>query len=120
MNPLSPWTFYRRHKRYTALLMGLIGLVTCGLYLMAALTWAVFVEPTRSNRMFLSKFGIVMPRGGGEHAAEVVAQVRAHPAVAQVVPMIFGQGISLPEAIGGGTNWFNLFGLREQDIPYNW
>jgi ABC-type lipoprotein release transport system permease subunit len=111
-------TYYRRHKRYTALLMALIGLVTCGLYLMVALTWAVFVEPTRSNRLFLSRYSIVMPGHGVEQNAAIAAQVRAHPAVAQVVPTIFGQGISLPEAIGGGTNWFNLFGLRQEDLPF--
>jgi len=42
MNPLSLFTYYRRHKRHTALLLSLIGLVTAGLYLMIALSWAIF------------------------------------------------------------------------------
>jgi hypothetical protein len=45
MNPLSPFTHYRRHKRHTALLLGLISLVTAGLFLMVALSWAIFIEP---------------------------------------------------------------------------
>ena len=45
MNPLSPWTFYRRHKQRAMLLLGLIALVTVGLYLLVALSWAMFVEP---------------------------------------------------------------------------
>jgi hypothetical protein len=59
MNPLSAWTFYRRHKRHAALLLSLISLVTVGLYLMVALSWAMFIEPMRSNYMYLSKFSLV-------------------------------------------------------------
>ena len=59
MNPLSAWTFYWRHKRHAALLLGLIGLVTAGLYLGVALYWATFVEPMRSNDGYLSRFSTV-------------------------------------------------------------
>ena len=41
MNPLSVWTFYRRHKGHTALLL------------------TIFIEPTRTNRQFL-----VAPKAG--------------------------------------------------------
>jgi hypothetical protein len=44
MNPLSAWTFYRRHKRRAALLLSLIILVTAGIYLMGALVWGVFMS----------------------------------------------------------------------------
>ncbi len=44
MNPLSLWTFCRRHKRQAVLMLSLISLVTAGLYLMGALTWAIFNE----------------------------------------------------------------------------
>ena len=35
MNPLSPWTFFRRHKRRASLLLGLFGLVMLGLKIAA-------------------------------------------------------------------------------------
>lgn len=87
MNPLSPLTYYRRHKRRAMLLLSLISLVTAGIYLMAALSWAVFVEPGRSNYMFLSKFSVVVPEfyeNGPDPAviAQVIAQIRANPDVA--------------------------------------
>ena len=115
MNPLSPFTYYYRHKGHTALLLGVLSLATTGLYLMVALSWAIFIEPMRTNRQFLSRVSTVMPFGD-EWSAAVIARVRAHPGVEQVIPVIAGQGISLPEVIGGGTDWFNLFGVREQDV----
>ena len=115
MKPLSLLTYYRRHKGYTALLVGIISLVTMGLYLAAALSWAIFVEPARTNRLSLAKFSVVFPRGD-EWAATVMAQVRAHPAVEHVIPFVTGQGISLPEAIGGDTDWLSLRGVWEQDM----
>jgi len=117
MNPLSTWTFYRRHKRRAVLLLSLISLVTAGLYLMVALSWAIFVEPMRSNYMFLSKFSVVLPGYGNELDASVVAQIRANPHVARVIP-VSGMQIGLPEVMGGGANWFHLLGLMEEDLPY--
>ncbi len=37
MNPLSAWTYYRRHKGRAALLIGFVALVVAGLYLMMAM-----------------------------------------------------------------------------------
>ena len=48
MNPLSARTFYARHKRHAALLLGLSVVVTVGLYSLVALVWAVFVDSPRS------------------------------------------------------------------------
>jgi ABC-type lipoprotein release transport system permease subunit len=115
MNPLSAWTYYRRHKQQAVLLASFIGLTTLGLYLMGALSWALFVEPARANRMFLSKFSIVMPTGE-QDTASVAAQLRAHPEVAQVIPVVLGQGISLPQLIGSDTDWLNLLGLAQDDV----
>jgi ABC-type lipoprotein release transport system permease subunit len=119
VNPLSPFTYTLRHKRQALLMVAFLGLVTAGLYLMVALTWAIFVEPTRSNRLFLSKFSIVViPSSGNELDPTTVAQIRAHPDVERVLPAVYGLGISLPEVIGSETSWFNLIGLREEDISY--
>ncbi|MCP4539670.1 MAG: ABC transporter permease [Chloroflexi bacterium] len=119
MNPLSTWTFYRRHKKRAVLLLGLISLVTAGLYLMGALTWAVFTEPTRANYLYLSKINIVMPPSGIEELDPSVApQVRTHPGVERVLPTFISMGIGIPEAMGGQNNWINLLALQEEDVPY--
>ncbi|MBL7077470.1 MAG: hypothetical protein ISS31_08355 [Kiritimatiellae bacterium] len=118
MNPLSLWTFYRRHKRRAVLLLSLISLVTAGLYLMGALTWAVFTEPTRSNYMYLSKINIVIPFYGIELDPAVVTQIRTHPDVERVLPTFISIGIGIPEAMGGQNNWINLLALQEEDVPY--
>jgi len=85
------------------------------LYIVGALTWAIFVEPLRSNRLFLTRFSVVMPPAS---EPGVAAQLRANPDVERVVPAVFTFGISLPEVIGGETNWLNLLGLTEADLPY--
>jgi len=92
----------------------LVGLATTALYLVGALSWAIFVEPLRSNRLFLTRFSIVMPPAS---EPGVAAQLRANPDVERVVPAIFTFGISLPEIIGGESNWLNLLGLAEEDMP---
>ena len=38
MNPLSPFTYYRRHKRRALLLVGLIAALTLGVHMMFSLT----------------------------------------------------------------------------------
>jgi len=118
MNPLSSWTYYRRHKGRAGLLIGFVALLVAGLYLMMAISWAVSIEPMRSNRMFLTKFSVVMPSHGSEMNAAVVAQVRANPDVERVCPAIHSLGISLPEATGGGTSWFSLLGVRGDDLSH--
>lgn len=118
MDPLSVWTFYRRHKRRAALLLSLISMMTAGVYLMTALVWAIFIEPGRSSFEFLSRFSLVMPgaREGGPDPA-VVAKIRAHPGVAKVIPAS-AVSIALPQVMAGGSTWFSLLGLMEEDLPY--
>ncbi len=118
MNPLSVWTFYRRHKQRAFLLLSLSALVTAGIYLMGALMWGIYMEPGRSNFMFLSKFSVVTPESSedGPNPA-VIARIRANPDVARVVPtsLIW---ITLPGVMGGEGSGFYLLGLMEEDMPY--
>jgi ABC-type lipoprotein release transport system permease subunit len=115
MNPLSAWTFYRRHKRRAALLLSLISLVTAGLYLMGALVWGVFVEPARLSYMALSKFSVVIPESGPNSA--VIDQIQANPDVARVIPTS-AIVIQLPGMMSGESFQFELRGLMEEDMPY--
>ncbi len=118
MNPLSVWTFYRRHKQRAFLLLSVSLLVTAGIYLMAVLIWGVYVEPGRSNYMFLSKFSVVIPEtneNGPDPA--VLAQIRANPDVARVIPTS-AIWITVPGLMAGGGAGFDLWGLMEEDVPY--
>jgi putative ABC transport system permease protein len=118
MNPLSPLTYYRRHRRHAALLLGLVGLATAGVYLAAALTWGIFVEPLRVNRRFLSRFSLVLPEAyEGEPDPAVAAQIRANPDVERVIPTLSLQ-IGLPEVMGGGGTRFELLALAQEDVAY--
>jgi ABC-type lipoprotein release transport system permease subunit len=118
MNPLSIWTFYRRHKRRAALLLSLISLVTAGLYLMGALLSAIYIEPGRLNFMYLSKFSVVMPESfeNGPDPA-VIAQIRANPDVTNVIPTST-IWITVPGLMSGEGTGFYLLGLLEEDMPY--
>jgi ABC-type lipoprotein release transport system permease subunit len=118
MNPLSPFTYYRRHKRATLLLLVLIGLVTAGLYLAVALLWAISIEPMRSNQMYLSKFSIVYRGRESESDMAVVAQIRANPDVERAITATYGPGVQLPHVMGGGGNYWNFFALMEADVAY--
>ena len=51
MNPFSPLTYHRRYKQRTALLLGLVSLMTAGVYVMIAMFWASFIEATRTNEV---------------------------------------------------------------------
>ena len=120
MNPLSTWTFYRRHKRHAALLLTLSIVVTFGLYSLIALVWGVFVETPRLSYMVLSKFSIVT-LWSNETGREtgVIAQIRAHPDVAKVLPTTVIR-IQIPGMISGDSHslQFDLLGLTREDLPY--
>jgi hypothetical protein len=113
MNPLSALTFYQRHKRRTVLLLALIGLATAGLYLMVALSWAIFVEPTRANHLLLSRFSVVTTSiYGDDDGPAVIAHIRNNPNVERAIRASRIQ-IWLPHATGGETSSFFLLGLAQ-------
>jgi ABC-type lipoprotein release transport system permease subunit len=111
VNPLSPFTYYRRHKGRALLLMSLIGLATLGVCVMVRVPDA-FAEQYRATTRYLARFSLVSALGPTLEPG-VVAQVRTHPGVAQVV---FDKGlyISVPMDTSGG---FRLFGVPEADLP---
>lgn len=116
MNPLSSFTYFRRHWRQTLMLLSLVTMATAGLYMMVTLSWEIFIEPMRSNYSFLSKFSILLPDPyESQPYAPLVARIQANPDVASVIP-IYSVQISIPQALGGGTDWFSLLGLKEEDL----
>jgi putative ABC transport system permease protein len=114
MKPLSSWTYNSRHKRRAALLLGLVLLVTAGVYITIAVIWSVFIEEARLSYMSLSEFSLVTPGTGSE---EVIAEIESNPYTARILPTKTIT-INLPTMIPGETNDFRLFGLYNEDLPF--
>jgi ABC-type lipoprotein release transport system permease subunit len=114
MNPLSPFTYYRRHKRRALMLAGLLALAITGIYLLVALMQETYVTPLYTINQYLSKFSLVQPDRGNALDPAVVALIRAHPDVAQVLPENDLE-MAVPNA-GGVSTPFRLIGLQEADV----
>lgn len=112
MNPLSPLTYYLRHKRSALLLVGLIALTTIGLYVMAAVLDTI---PARGQYIYLTKVSRVYPADGDTLEAGVIAQIETHPDVARVIP---DNGLSLAPPTLIGSDHFRLMGVSQEDAQY--
>jgi len=111
MKPLSPFTYTRRHKRRTLMLMTLIALAVMGVYLLVGLMRSSYIMPDYTIGRYLSKFSVVQPDRPDD---ALFARIRAHPDVAQVLPY---KNISLMVPnIGGLVFEFSLFGVQAEDI----
>jgi ABC-type antimicrobial peptide transport system permease subunit len=114
VNPLSPFTYYRRHKRRALMLTALLALAVMGLYLLIGLTQESYVTPEYTINRYLSNFSLVQPDLGTTLAPAVAAQIRTHPDVAQVLPQNNVE-IAVPN-VGGLAFYFRLLGLQETDV----
>jgi hypothetical protein len=99
MNPLSPFTYYRRHKRQTLLLLGLISLVTLGIYVMVGMLDSV-LETAYTTANYLNRFSRVYPAIGHSIEPVVETQIRTHPDMERVIQEN-GFLISWPSLFGG-------------------
>ena len=83
MNPLSSFSYHRRHKRQVLLLAGLIAALTLGVYMMVGVTSILF-----TNAYYTTHYWTRMSRlsASGVLDSGIVAQIRAHPDVATVLP----------------------------------
>jgi hypothetical protein len=112
IKPLSPITFYLRHRRRGLLLIAALGLMILGVSFPAFLFAPVgdamqpFAEPLRH-------VGILTPRSGTAVDPGVAAQVRAHPTVARVIPVIeLPLGVIIPP-----LGWqANSYGVSQDDM----
>jgi ABC-type antimicrobial peptide transport system permease subunit len=111
VNPLSPFTYYRRHKRSALLQIALISLATVGLFVLVAVLDTL---PSRVNVSYLTKISRVIPVGDALDPV-VVSQVQTHPDVARTIPDN-GLRISLPTLLG--TDSQHLLGVSPQDARY--
>lgn len=113
MNPLSPVSYYRRHKRRSLLLTMLLALAVMGLYLVISVLLETFITPLYTVNRYLSNFSLVQPDMGALDPA-VVARIRSNPEVALVLPQNHVE-IAVPNA-GGVDTPFRLIGLQEADV----
>ena len=114
MNPLSPFTYYRRHKRRALMLAGLVALAVTGLYLLIGLMQETYITPIYTINQYLSKFSLVQPDLGTTLDPAVIAQIRAYPDVVQVLSQN-NLEMAVPSA-GGVDTPFRLIGLQEADV----
>ncbi len=111
MNPLSPFTYYRRHKRMALLLLVLIGSLTLGVFVM------VGVLSTSADSLFypyhyLTRMSRIL--GGQALDPSSVAQLRARPDVAAVLPE---NGLLISFPAYGGVHSRPVLGVSEADLP---
>ncbi len=111
MNPLSPLTYYLRHKRSALLQIALVSLATVGLFVLVGVLDAI---PLRANVSYLTKLSRAIPTGGALDPA-VVSQIQTHPDVARAIPDN-GLWISLPTLLG--TDSQHLLGVSLEDAQY--
>ncbi len=112
MNPLSPLTYYVRHKRSALILMALVCLTTLGLYVMVSVLDSI---PTRGRLNYLTRVALVSPAAGTELEPGVLAQIETHPDVARVIPDN-GLTISPPALVGYDS--LRLMGVSPEDAQY--
>ena len=112
MNPLSPFTYYRRHKRSALLQVALISLATIGLFILVGVLDAAI--PLRANVSYITKLSRVIPTGEALDPG-VVSRIQTHPDVARAIPDN-GLRISLPSLIG--TDSQRLLGVSPEEARY--
>ena len=112
MNPLSPFTYYRRHKQSALLLVSLITLVTLGVHVMVSVLDSI---PMRARVSYLTRLSRVYPTAASSLEPAVVSQIQSHPDVVRVVPDN-GLSISPPTLIGRDN--LRLMGVSQDDAQY--
>lgn len=112
--PLSPLTFYLRHRRRGITLVATMALMILGVAFPGFLASTVIdaMDPSFEYLRYVSR---VTSGVRGSVDPGVVAQIRSNPAVTHVVP---ARQLSLTVLIppGSGTN-ISIYGVSEDDMP---
>ena len=110
-NPLSPFTYYIRHKGQALLLIGVVALVTLGVHTMIGMLDSGW-EYIFYSFNYLTRLSRVSDED--DLSTEVAARIRAHPDAAHVIPEN-GMVIGIPGP--GIPIHFPALGVRESDLP---
>jgi ABC-type lipoprotein release transport system permease subunit len=125
MNPLSPFTYYRRHKGQALLLLALIGSLTLSVYMTVSLTDAGYENLryfshylTRMSRLSTSEIPLTLGgipiSAGGTLDSGIAPQIRARPDVAAVLPE---NGLYVGVPTTGAVIPVPVLGVTEADLP---
>jgi ABC-type lipoprotein release transport system permease subunit len=114
MNPLSPFTYYRRHKGQALLLLVLIAALTLGVHMMYSLT-NVLGETYYHSVRYLTRMSRLSFDGTSDSTiAAVASQIRAHEGVAHV---FFENGLQANAPAVIGVAEFPILGVTKADLP---
>jgi ABC-type lipoprotein release transport system permease subunit len=112
-NPLSSWTFHLRHRRRSVALLLSIGSMVLGVAFPPFVTALLFDAAWPLFLSYSSHASIVSPPSTYQAVDPVVlAQIRAHPAVAHVIPV---------RSLSMATDWvlyeypLPVYGVHERD-----
>jgi hypothetical protein len=111
-NPLSPWTFYLRHRRRGILILLGTSLTVLGIAFPVFLLSAMFsaIVPTFD---YLQHVSMISPIHS-ELDPGIVSQVKGHPLVARTVPAVgLGMQMVMPP---GGTTDVRIHGVTQADL----
>jgi ABC-type lipoprotein release transport system permease subunit len=112
--PLSSWTFYLRHRRRGIMLVVSAALVIVGVALPVFLFSAV-ADAMMPDFEYLRHVSKITPSSGRVVDAGVMGQIRSHPAVARVIPvMSLGLQVDVPPS---GVMRTSIYGAAEADLP---
>lgn len=118
INPLAPWTFYSRHRRRGALLIGGMSVMILALVLM------IFVLSIDADAALpfvghLRQVSVVRSPGGFMGLeAETVARIENHPSVERVIPVaprVSMLSVSTPPFTSAEAS---PFGIHADDLAY--
>ena len=114
--PLAVTTFYRRHARRAATLIGAMALTIVGTALLVIAIGTVWdaVLPVLAN---LSRTSRVSPKGLPLEAAEM-AQIRAHPAVERAIPVAIISPFGLVMPLIRDNSPLETYGVTAEDMTY--
>lgn len=112
--PLSAWTFYLRHRRRGIVLVVSAALVIVGVALPVFLLSAV-ADAMMPDLEYLHYVSKVAPSNGRTVDAGVMGQIKSHPAVERVIPvMSLGLQVDVPP---GSVMRTGIYGAVEDDVP---
>jgi ABC-type antimicrobial peptide transport system permease subunit len=116
-HPLSSWTFYLRHRRRSILLLAAIGLMVLGVALPGFLIGTINDSTLPLYLSYTTHATVVSPGFMYRAVApDIIAQIRAHPAVAHAIPVkALTMMVNLPP--GGEIGSIPVYAVREQDLP---
>jgi len=114
MNPMSPFTYYRRHKGAALLLIGLVVALTLGLFSMAHML-NTGIDNGSYPLHHLTRMSRVSANGAMDSGiASVAGRIQTDPDVLHVIPE---NGLNVFAPQPGGLAGFSVFGVSETDLP---